>query len=62
LSQHRSIAPFGLKGGTSGSKGQQFIIFKSGTQKNLKGIDGIDLNEGDSFIIQTPGGGGWGKK
>lgn len=62
LSQHRRIAPFGLSGGTSGIKGKQFIIFKNGTQKTMKGIDGIDLNEGDSLIIKTPGGGGWGKK
>jgi 5-oxoprolinase (ATP-hydrolysing) len=62
LSQHRRIAPFGLKGGNSGIKGKQYILFKNGSKKVLKGIDGIDLNEGDSLIIKTPGGGGWGKK
>jgi 5-oxoprolinase (ATP-hydrolysing) len=62
LSQHRRIAPFGLKGGNSGMKGKQYIVFKNGGKKVLKGIDGIDLNEGDSLVIKTPGGGGWGKK
>jgi 5-oxoprolinase (ATP-hydrolysing) len=62
LSQHRRIAPFGLKGGNSGIKGKQYIVFKNGSKKVLKGIDGIDLNEGDSLVIITPGGGGWGKK
>jgi 5-oxoprolinase (ATP-hydrolysing) len=62
LSQHRRIAPFGLAGGNSGIKGKQYILFKNGSQKMLKGIDGIDLNEGDSLVIKTPGGGGWGKK
>jgi 5-oxoprolinase (ATP-hydrolysing) len=62
LSQHRRIAPFGLVGGNSGIKGKQYIRFKNGSQKMLKGIDGIDLNEGDSLIIKTPGGGGWGGK
>jgi 5-oxoprolinase (ATP-hydrolysing) len=62
LSQHRRIAPFGLKGGASGVKGNQYIIFKNNAKKHLKGIDGIELQEGDSLIIETPGGGGWGKK
>jgi 5-oxoprolinase (ATP-hydrolysing) len=62
LSQHRRISPFGLAGGNLGIKGKQYIRFKNGSQKMLKGIDGIDLNEGDSLIIKTPGGGGWGKK
>jgi 5-oxoprolinase (ATP-hydrolysing) len=62
LSQHRRIAPFGMQGGASGKKGNQYVIFENGTKKQLKGIDGIDLKEGDSFIIKTPGGGGWGKK
>jgi 5-oxoprolinase (ATP-hydrolysing) len=62
LSQHRRIAPFGLAGGNPGIKGKQYIKFKNGNQKILKGIDGIELNEGDSLVIKTPGGGGWGKK
>ena len=62
LSQHRRIPPYGLMGGNSGAIGKQYILFENGSTKNLKGIDGIDLSEGDSLIIKTPGGGGWGKK
>jgi 5-oxoprolinase (ATP-hydrolysing) len=61
LSQHRKIAPFGLNGGSEGKTGKQYIIFKNKTKKTLKGIDGIDLQEGDSLVIKTPSGGGWGR-
>jgi 5-oxoprolinase (ATP-hydrolysing) len=61
LSQHRRIAPFGLADGDSGVKGKQYILFNNKTKKNLKGVDGIDLKEGDALVIKTPGGGGWGK-
>ena len=62
LSQHRRVAPFGLRGGASGKKGLQYIVFKDGSKQKLKGIDGIDLKEGDSLVIKTPGGGGFGIK
>jgi len=28
----------------------------------LKGIDGTTMEPGDNIIINTPGGGGWGKR
>jgi len=62
LSQHRKQAPYGLHGGTSGKKGQQYIVRANGSVNHLKGIDGTMLNKGDKLVIKTPGGGGYGKK
>ena len=60
LSQHRIVAPYGLAGGKNGKQGKQKIIRKSGEEIELRGIDGADLELGDRFIIETPGGGGFG--
>ena len=61
LSQHRVVAPFGLRGGETGKVGRQFLILKNGKKKKIGGIDGANLAEGDTFVIETPGGGGFGE-
>lgn len=61
LTQHRTVAPYGLKGGKPGAKGEQYVIRKDGTRHNLSSIDGCEINAGDRFILKTPGGGGFGK-
>ncbi len=60
LSQHRVVAPFGLQGGGNGQLGKHYLLLKNGRKKKLKGIDGASVTEGDSFVIETPGGGGFG--
>ena len=61
LSQHRIEKPYGLKGGSPGKTGHQSIIRKNGAIQKLNGMDSASVNEGDRIIIQTPGGGGYGK-
>lgn len=60
LSQHREVAPYGLKGGANGKKGAQKKITKDGRTIMLKGMDSISVTAGDRIQIQTPGGGGYG--
>ncbi|QSE98588.1 hydantoinase B/oxoprolinase family protein [Fulvivirga lutea] len=60
LSQHRVIAPYGLNGGHSGKKGQQFLIKKNGEKIELSSSDEQEIEDGDQLIIKTPGGGGFG--
>jgi 5-oxoprolinase (ATP-hydrolysing) len=60
LSQHRLVPPFGLAGGGSAKVGRQYVILKTGKKKKLKGMDGLSLSAGDTFVIETPGGGGFG--
>jgi len=61
LTQHRKVAPFGLKGGKPGLPGEQWVERKNGNTEKLTWRDGADLQPGDKFILHTPGGGGFGK-
>lgn len=60
LTQHRTNAPYGSEGGSNGRPGLQRIIRKDGSQESLKSVDARELQSGDRFIIETPGGGGYG--
>ncbi len=62
LTQHRKIAPFGLNGGENGTVGLQYVVLKNGKKKKIAGIEGANLKVGDTFVIETPGGGGFGNK
>jgi 5-oxoprolinase (ATP-hydrolysing) len=61
LSGHRRIPPYGLEGGAPGALGRNAVERADGTIVELKGTDKIDMQPGDCFIIETPGGGGFGK-
>lgn len=60
LSNNRVYAPFGLAGGLPGLKGLNFVERADGTITQLGPQDSTLLNAGDVFVIQTPGGGGYG--
>ncbi len=60
LTLHRVTDPYGLEGGNSGRRGNNFIIRANGTRAKLKGNDETDLKPGDTVVIETPGGGGFG--
>ena len=60
LTQHRNVAPYGLNGGEPGAKGLQCIIRAGGQKPELNWRDGAEIEEGDRFILETPGGGGFG--
>ncbi|WP_103765042.1 hydantoinase B/oxoprolinase family protein [Roseovarius confluentis] len=60
LSSHRQTAPFGLAGGADGLPGQNRVIRADGTEEALLGNDSREMAVGDIFILETPGGGGFG--
>ena len=60
LSNHRRIAPFGIAGGGDARTGINRIIRADGTEDHLSGTATVKLGEGDTFVIETPGGGGYG--
>lgn len=62
LSQRRNSGPFGLKGGENGKAGCQKVIRQNGKEIQLNSIQNINIDAGDKFVIETPGGGGFGKK
>ncbi|WP_372638868.1 hydantoinase B/oxoprolinase family protein [Fodinibius sp.] len=62
LTQHRTAGPYGLQGGKDGKPGEQWVVFKGGRREKLEPVDGRSLDEGDQFILKTPGGGGFGRE
>ena len=62
MSERRLKAPYGLKGGKSGKKGNNYHFIKeTGETITLSEKAIIEVKKGDKIIIETPGGGGWGK-
>ena len=61
LSSRRKIAPFGLQGGGTGKTGKNYIERQDGMVENLGSTAIVEMNPGDVFVIETPGGGGYGK-
>ena len=60
LSNRRQIAPFGLAGGNPGQVGVNYIQKANGTTEQLASQTVVSMQPGDTFIIETPGGGGYG--
>jgi 5-oxoprolinase (ATP-hydrolysing) len=61
LSGHRIVPPYGMAGGKPGKVGRNYVIRSDGKAVELKGADKIEMNAGDVFVIETPGGGGYGE-
>ena len=60
LSGRRTTRPFGLDGGGEGSPGKTWIERADGTQRAMESADSADVAAGDTIVIATPGGGGFG--
>ncbi len=62
LSNHRRTAPFGLAGGQDGAIGLNRVERLDGTIEPLGATAEVQMDAGDVFVIETPGGGGFGAK
>jgi len=60
LTSHRHTDPYGLEGGGAGARGHNFIRRADGTIEELPGNAESDMKPGDTFIMETPGGGAYG--
>jgi 5-oxoprolinase (ATP-hydrolysing) len=60
LSNNRRIAPFGMSGGRPGSVGRNRIERADGCVQELGSCATVDVGAEDVFVIETPGGGGFG--
>jgi 5-oxoprolinase (ATP-hydrolysing) len=60
LSGHRVIPPYGMAGGANGQLGRNSVERKDGSVVTLGGTDKAEMRPGDVFVIETPGGGGYG--
>jgi 5-oxoprolinase (ATP-hydrolysing) len=61
LSQHRRIPPYGMAGGGPGALGANRVERADGSVTELRGSDSADVGPGDVLVIETPGGGGYGR-
>jgi 5-oxoprolinase (ATP-hydrolysing) len=60
LTGHRRIPAFGMAGGQPGALGRHWVEHPDGARTDLRGCDSIQVRPGDVFVMQTPGGGGYG--
>ena len=62
LSSHRRVSPFGLNGGEAGEVGKSYVVKCDRTVNKLDSTATAEMQPGDTFVIETPGGGGWGQE
>ncbi len=62
VASRRTVAPFGLTGGQPGAVGRQWVERADGQQEDLSGTSRAELLPDDLYVIETPGGGGYGDK
>jgi 5-oxoprolinase (ATP-hydrolysing) len=60
LSNNRIVPPFGMAGGETGALGVNYVERVGGTVTMLGHIGKVEMGAGDVFVIETPGGGGFG--
>jgi 5-oxoprolinase (ATP-hydrolysing) len=60
LTGHRRVPAFGMAGGQAGALGRHWIEHPDQTVTAMRGCDSVSVRPGDVFVIETPGGGGYG--
>jgi 5-oxoprolinase (ATP-hydrolysing) len=61
LANRRIVPPYGLAGGHHGAPGANWIERADGSRDMMTASDKRHVAAGDVFVIETPGGGGFGK-
>jgi len=60
LSGHRRVPPYGLAGGEAAKVGGNRVERADGTVTKLGSTGMVEMKAGDIFVVETPGGGGFG--
>jgi 5-oxoprolinase (ATP-hydrolysing) len=61
LTSHRITRAFGVAGGEPGLPGRNAVERADGRVEELQGNDETEMGPDDVFVMETPGGGGFGK-
>ena len=61
LAGHRIVPPYGMAGGEPGDVGRNWVERADGSRTELEYADETQVARGDVFVIESPGGGGFGK-
>lgn len=60
LANRRTIAPRGICGGGDALPGSDWVVRADGTSEDLGATGAAELQPGDTFVVLTPGGAGFG--
>jgi 5-oxoprolinase (ATP-hydrolysing) len=60
VSSGRRVPPYGLAGGLPGAAGHNFVVRAGAKVEELPGVAQAEMEPGDTLVIETPGGGGYG--
>jgi 5-oxoprolinase (ATP-hydrolysing) len=60
LANRRRVPPFGLAGGNAGEPGRNWVERSGGEKEEFGATFQVEMRTGDVFVVQTPGGGGFG--
>ena len=60
ISGRRRVPPYGMRGGEAGAPGRNRVERADGSAVEVPGVAQVELHPGDVFVIETPGGGGYG--
>jgi len=60
LANRRRVAPKGIAGGGNAEPGRNWVERTDGSVEMLSATASANVEPGDRFVIETPGGGGWG--
>ena len=61
LANRRKVAPRGICGGGDAAAGRNWVERADGSVEMLGATGSAQMQPGDAFVIETPGGGGWGE-
>ena len=61
LANRRRIPPFGAAGGSPGAVGRNWVERADGAREEFGATFEVQMQAGDVFVVQTPGGGGFGR-
>ena len=62
LANRRKVPPRGIAGGGDARPGRNWVERANGDTEWLAACGSAEMKPGDRFIIETPGGGGYGAK
>ena len=60
LGERHKIPPWGLQGGGPGALGEYILLKRDGSRRRLPSKCTVPIEKGDTLVIRTPGGGGYG--
>lgn len=62
ISERRTVKPWAIGAAPAGTQGRNTLVRTSGERIDLGGKAHVNVQAGDTLVVETPGGGGWAPK